>query len=102
MNLSDAKLLELALKKQRLQFESATLRGRLAHNVSFVGPLCGGVDQIRRGWRWTKEHPAIPVALAVALIVSRPRGMWRWLRRGVGAWQLWQRVRRYVESTLQR
>lgn len=98
MNASDARLLELALKKQRLQFDSETLRNRLAYNTSFVPPLCASLDQIRAGWRWLKARPAIPVAIGVALVVSRPRDVWRWARRGIGAWQVWQKARRYIES----
>lgn len=98
MNASDAQLLELALKKQRLQFDSETLRNRLADNSFFIPPLCTGFDLVRAGWRWLKARPAIPVAVGVALVVSRPRGVWRWARRGVGAWQAWQKARRFVES----
>lgn len=102
MNASDTRLFELALKKQRLQFESEALRNRLASNASFLGPLCAGADQVRGGWHWIKVRPAIPVAVGVALIVSRPRGAWRWLRRGFGAWQLWKKARRFVETNLAR
>lgn len=100
MNASDARLLELALKKQRLQFDSDTLRGQLAYSAAFLNPLCTGADQIRSAWRWLKARPAIPVAVGVALVVSRPRGVLRWLRRGFGAWQIWQRARRFMDLTL--
>ena len=102
MNTSDARLLELALKKQRLQFDSETLRNRLVYSTSFVPPLCAGFDQVRAGWQWLKARPAIPVAVGVALLVSRPRGVWRWARRGLGAWQVWQKARRYMDTITRR
>jgi hypothetical protein len=102
MNATDARLVELALKKQRLQFTSEQLRHRFARNVTFVQPLCAGFDRIRSAWHWLRQRPAIPVAIVVALLVGRPRGVWRWARRGFFAWQAWQRTRRMVESALKR
>jgi hypothetical protein len=100
MNSSDARLFELALKKQRIQFASEQLRARFAYNTLIVPPLCDGVDQVRLGWRWLRQRPAIPVAIGVALVVSRPRGVWRWTRRAFGAWQTWRRARALLESAL--
>ena len=100
MNSSDARLFELALKKQRIQFTSDQLRERLARSASIVPPICDGVDQLRLGWHWLKARPAIPVAIGVALVVSRPRGVWRWTRRAFGAWQTWRRARGMLDSAL--
>jgi hypothetical protein len=102
MNATDARLLELALKKQRLQFTSEQLRHRFAHNLTFVQPLCAGLDRVRSAWHWLRERPAIPVAVAVALVVGRPRAVWRWARRGFFAWQTWQRARHMMETALKR
>lgn len=102
MNASDTRLFELALKKQRLQFASDALRTHLVDKTSFLGTLCAGADRVRDAWSWFKARPVIPVAVTVALIVSRPRGAWRWLRRGLGAWQLWKKARRFVGDTLVR
>lgn len=102
MNATDARLVELALKKQRLQFTSEQLRHRFAGNAGFVRPLCTGADRIRGAWHWLRQRPAVPVAIGVALIVGRPRSAWRWARRGFFAWQTWQRTRRMVESALKR
>lgn len=100
MNASDARLMELALKKQRLQFDSERLRERCARGAAVIPPLCAAGDRVADGWRWLRARPAIPVAVGVALLVSRPRRVWRWLRRGVAAWQAWQRVRGLLHSAL--
>lgn len=102
MNATDARLVELALKKQRLQFTSEQLRQRFAGHIGFVRPLCSGADRVRGAWQWLRQRPAIPVAIGVALLVSRPRGAWRWARRGFFAWQAWQRARHTLESAFKR
>lgn len=101
MNASDARLMELALRKQRLQFDSEHLRARCVRGASVIPPLCAGADRIVDGWYWLRARPAIPVAIGVALLVSRPRRVWRWLTRGVAAWQAWRRVRGLLDSALQ-
>lgn len=100
MNASDARLFELALKKQGLLFASAQLRESVAHNLTALTPLCTGVDQARAAGHWLRQHPAIPVAIGVALAVARPRRAWRWARRSLIAWQAWQRLRRLMEPAL--
>ena len=100
MNASDVRLMELALKKQRLQFDSGQLRDRLRGHARALPPLCAGVDRVRAAGRWLKERPAIPVAVAVALIVGRPRFVWRWSRRAFAAWQIWRKARGALGSVL--
>ncbi len=81
----------LALKKQRLLMKSAQLRQALAGQTRPLLPLFAVADRIQLGARWLKRHPALPVAVATALLVARPRAAFRWLRRG---WFLWQTLRR--------
>ncbi len=100
MNASDARLMELALKKQQLQFSSEKLRGELQRHARALPPLCRGFDQARAVGHWLKERPAIPVAIAVALIVGRPRFVWRWSRRAFGVWRAWHKARGALESVL--
>lgn len=93
MNATDARLLELALKRQRLQFDSDARRAAAAESLHFIPQLCAGVDRLRDGVHWLAERPAIPVAVGVALLVSRPRGVLRWARRVWFGWQTWRRAR---------
>lgn len=84
---------ELALKKQRLQIQSATLRTRLARQARGFEPALDAIDLVRSGCAWVRQRPYIPLALVLGVGVARPRFVWRWLRRAWLGWQLVQRVR---------
>ncbi|HTY99133.1 MAG TPA: YqjK family protein [Rhodocyclaceae bacterium] len=79
--------LELALKKQRLQLQSATQRQDFARHAAALAPALGLADRARAGAAWLRRHPELPVAAAAALVVLRPHTVWRWLSRGVFAWR---------------
>ncbi len=102
MNATDARLLELALKKQRLQFDSDRRRAAMADALGFVSPLCAAADQLKAGTRWLAERPAIPVAIGAALLVARPRAVLRWGRRAWLGWQMWRRTRDLAGDLLAR
>ncbi|WP_374592554.1 YqjK family protein [Aquabacterium sp.] len=88
---------ELALKKQRLQFQSAALRARLGQQAHTLQAPFAAVDRVRAGYGWLRDRPYIWVGAAVALAVMRPRAAWRWLKRGFIWWQGAQRLRGWVE-----
>lgn len=87
------KSIELALKKQRLLIESASLRTEFTHHAAGLVPLLAVADQLQAGTRWVGRHPEI-IAMAAAMIVAAGSGprrfLWRWLRRGFVAWRLWR------------
>lgn len=85
--------LELALRKQRLQDRSAALRHQWAADSTGLEAFCRRVDRIAAGLAWLRRHPQVPVAVTVALLVARPKAVFRWLRRGFVAWQMWRRLR---------
>jgi len=87
----NARELELALKKQRLQFESAALRAQAMQHLRGVQPALQMVDRARSAYAWVRGRPALWVGAAVALAVMRPRVAWRWFRRG---WMVWQAANR--------
>lgn len=87
------RLLELALKKQRLQWEIAAQRQQLARYSAGLTPAFGVADRLRDGARWLRWHPEAVAAGVAVLVVARPRAVWRWARRGFFAWQAWHRVR---------
>ena len=84
---------ELALKIQRLQFKSAALRHALAGDIDGIAPAFRTVDQIRAGIDWLRTHPLLVAAVAMTIVVVRPKAAWRWARRGFLAWQTWRRFR---------
>jgi hypothetical protein len=92
----NSRLLELALKKQRLQFQSDALRDQWRNHARSLAPLFGAADHVRNGVAWLRRHPEVLVGTGVALAVARPRAIWRWVRRGAIAWQLWRNGQRWL------
>lgn len=85
--------IELALRKQRLQMHSADLRRTFAGHAQALRPAFDLADRGRRALGWLRRHPALPVAVAVALLVVRPRAALRLAQRGWFAWQIVRRLR---------
>lgn len=92
------RLLELAVKRGRLQERIAMQRRELAqHAVPLANALAVG-DSVADGVDWLKRHPLVVVAAAAAIVVAKPRQAWRWARRGVIAWRGWRAVRSAVAN----
>ena len=91
-------LLELALKKQRLQLRSTDLRDDLASHAAAFEPLFAAGDAVCEGAHWLRRNPEIAAAAGVALLVARPRMLFRWARRSVVAWQAWSRLNAWLEA----
>lgn len=81
------KQVELALKKQYLQIRSAALREACADYAVGLTPIFTFADRVHNGYIWLRRHPVLPVAALVALLVSRPRAVLRWIKRGFFVWQ---------------
>jgi hypothetical protein len=94
-----AGLIELALKKQRLQLKSEALRERWAAQALALQPVCRAGDGVRKVVAWTRRHPQALVAGSVALLVARPRAVIRWGRRTVLAWRSWRRLRGWLNAS---
>lgn len=90
-------MLELALKKQRLQIRSAELRDELARHAVVLAPAFTAADGARAGARWMRTHPQWVAGAAAALAVARPRLLWRWGRRAFVGWQAWRRVQTWLQ-----
>jgi hypothetical protein len=90
------RLLELALKKQRLQFQSDLLRERWRDHARGLAPAFGVVDGVRAGAQWLRSHPEVTVGATVALVVAKPRTVWRWLKRSFAVWGLWRKGRQWL------
>ena len=92
--------LELALKKQRLQIASESLRAEFARCAAGLAPAFSGADFAIEGARWVRTNPQPVVAAAVALLLIRPKSAWRWARRAYLGWQAWQKLRDFMERRL--
>lgn len=92
----NAKLVELALRKQRLQLRAADQRAALVRYAGGVQPVLRGVDRIADGIRWSRDHAPILSGIGVFLLVARPRATLRWARRGWVGWQVARRVRNLI------
>lgn len=84
-------VVELALRKQRLQLRIADQRRALIHHARGIAPVLHGADRVVDGARWVRDHAPVVTGLAVFLLVTRPRFALRWARRG---WLGWQMLRR--------
>jgi hypothetical protein len=94
------KLLELALRKQRLQMRAESQRAELLVGVEAVEGVLARVDRLRDGISWLRHHaPAVSI-LVLVLLALRPRFTLRWLRRGWLGWQVFRRLRGGVETVL--
>lgn len=89
----NSRLIELALKKQRLLIRSGALRENFGNYATVWMPAFAAADRVRAGLHWLRRHPLLPVTTLVAVMVARPRGVLRWARRGFFAWQALRRLR---------
>lgn len=89
---------ELAQRKRRLQRRSAQLRHQCAAELAHtLIPACAVADKAMAGVRCVRRHPLMVLGVAAGVgagaLAWRPHGALHWLRRGMAAWQVWQRVR---------
>lgn len=89
--------LELALKKQRLQIASDTLRAEFGLCAAGLEPAFSAADCAVEGARWLRRNPEVAVAAGVALVVIRPKRAWRWARRAFVGWQVWRKLSDFLE-----
>lgn len=92
----NGRLLELALKKQRLQFKSDLLRTQWQGHARGLAPVLGVADHLRAGYAWLRGHPELLVGAAVAVAVAKPRKLWHWLKRGFIGWRLLVKGRQWL------
>ncbi len=87
------KTLELALRKQALQFRIQTQREQWATTLETVDGALDKVSRLRGGIEWLRENAPIVSAVALVLLIARPRRTLRWARRLVLGWQIYRKLR---------
>lgn len=95
----NAKLVELALRKQRLQIDSMALRGELGRYAAGISPLFAVTDHVVDGVSWVRRHPHVLAAVALGLLLVRPKRALRWTRRAFVGWQAWRRLSSMLKKT---
>lgn len=91
------RILELALRKQRLQIRAEAERRDMVRHLGGVDAVLDTVDrvrdQIRDTVQWAREKaPILSLALLV-LLITRPRRAIRLAQRVWVGWLIWRRVR---------
>lgn len=86
----NARTLELALRKQRLQFRSAELRRNFGAHAAGLKPLTAVVDTGLEGVDWLRRHPQWVVATTMVFLLAKPRRLYK---LGARAWSLGRFVR---------
>lgn len=86
------KLVELALRKQRLQLHIEMQRQDMEWRFEGLAPVFGAADRIREGAHWAKEHVPLLGGVALLLVALKPRLAFRVGRRAWGGWRAFQRI----------
>jgi hypothetical protein len=85
--------LVLQQRSEALRMRSTELRLELAERAAVLDVPLALVDRGRQALHWVRRHPEWPTGLLVAAAVLRPKRAWRWGRRLLWGWRLWQRTR---------
>ena len=89
----DRRMVELALRKQRLQFLAEQQRAELMQRLADVDRVLDAADGLRDNLQWAKEKaPILSVALLL-FVVARPRVALRLARRALVSLLLYKRLR---------
>jgi hypothetical protein len=87
------KLAQLAARRQQLVAQAADQRTTLAHSLEPWRARLSLADRGIAGLRYIRRHPALLVGAALLLAALRPRGVGKWLQRGLAVWQIGRRFR---------
>lgn len=87
------RLLELATRHGALKARIDEQRRVLAQQSLALEVACERGDAVLHGIDWLKTHPAAVGAAVTFVIVAKPKGAWRWAKRGYFAWRGWQSIK---------
>lgn len=94
------RLNELHLQRGRLQERIAHQRQTLVEQTAPLQALLARGERLaqsgRDGIAWVKAHPLSLTALALLVVILRPRAALRWIGQGYGLWRTWKSVRRWI------
>ena len=100
----DQRLIELYVQRGRLRERIGVQRGEFARELAPLGSALNTVDRanafLHQARLWCAANPGIVAALAVVLVVWRPRAVLRTVRWGLSTWRLWGRWRDWARAGL--
>ena len=85
--------LELAMRRGWLQSEIDLQRRRIAAQAQPLAHTLDKVDSLADRILRLREHPALIAAAVAALVIIKPRRLWRWGKRGLALWALGRGLR---------
>lgn len=85
------KLAQLAARRQQLVAQAADQRTALAHNLEPWRARLALADRGIAGLRYIRRHPVLMVGATLLFSVLRPKGVGKWLQRGLAVWQIGRR-----------
>lgn len=98
----DDRLIELYVERGRLQERIRQQRSQVAQTLVPVRATLDRADQVRalarQAQAWVAAHPAIVTAVAVTVLVWRPRAVFSTLRWGYSLWRQWKRLRNWAQA----
>ena len=98
----DDRLIELYVARGRLRERIAVQRTQLARELAPLGGALRLVDRSRaalhQAGQWLTAHPGVVSVVVVAVLVWRPRAVFRSLRWGYSAWRSWTRLREWMHT----
>lgn len=86
------RLVEFALRKQRLQLDAERQREFLMYDLERCESVLDTMDRFRDGVDWAREHAPLLSGAALLLVVSRPRLALRLAKRAWFGWMLYRRI----------
>ena len=91
---------ELALRKQRLQFDAERQRETLVAGLERIEWVLDAVDRARDRAQGLREHVPLLAALALVVVLVRPRLALRAARRAWFGWLLYRRLERGLDPLI--
>jgi hypothetical protein len=95
-------LLELALRKQRLQIKAEQQREGVMAALEVADSVLARVHRLQDGVAWMRHNAPAVSAFILVLLLMRPRFTLRWVKRALVGWQMYHHLRGRLDAALQR
>lgn len=100
MNRIEHRLMEIALRKERLIARAAAQRASVGQSFSNLGGAIAVVDRVLQAVRFLRAHPALIAVAVAALVALRGRGLLSLAGRAFSVWRLWRSASAWASGRL--